>query len=390
MEDSKLDTNDDKKVITVISEQPMPRKHMTEFHWGRRQVHALISKVEDFFEDFYDGTKKKKFVWNAVAERMREEGYNCTGSECDKKWRNLKGTYVKVLQKQIHGDTGYRFEYFDALHHILGKEIDPLGMREQAMNHGATSVPEVRTSLADYQEITIDEGFVWTDLAIRLLLDLILKHRDAFLSPPTSINDIWMEIAEQMVMQGQDVTYEQCQRKWVSLQDGLHLHQNEAEATGCVPLWPLYNKVKDIANAVNVITNIPVDHKPVFGGSRVPIHTRGSRVRGSGVRRAMRGSDQFGGREKDILGRVRQLETTYNISRRLERLESQVETAFIKRDAYKQTNDVLSQILSKLRQINNILEKEQQHFQPDSEAGQCITTHNQQDQASEWGSRSAC
>ena len=51
---------------------------------------ALISSVEEFFEDFYDGTKKKKAIWNAVAEHMREKGHYCSGTDCDKKWRNLK------------------------------------------------------------------------------------------------------------------------------------------------------------------------------------------------------------------------------------------------------------------------------------------------------------
>lgn len=68
----------------------VPSNYTPEFHWGRQEVHALISKVEEFFEDFYDGTKKKKKIWDLVAEKMREDGYNLTGSECDKKWRNLK------------------------------------------------------------------------------------------------------------------------------------------------------------------------------------------------------------------------------------------------------------------------------------------------------------
>lgn len=77
-------------VITVTTSARLSSNTIQEFHWGRRQVHALISKVEDFFEDFYDGTKKKKMIWNAVAEKMREDGFNCTGNDCDKKWRNLK------------------------------------------------------------------------------------------------------------------------------------------------------------------------------------------------------------------------------------------------------------------------------------------------------------
>lgn len=40
-------------------------------------------------------------------------------------------SYITVLQKQVQGDFSSKFTYFDQLHAFLGKEIDPLGMREQ-------------------------------------------------------------------------------------------------------------------------------------------------------------------------------------------------------------------------------------------------------------------
>ena len=45
-----------------------------------------------------------------------------------KDFKFLQASYVRVLQKQMRGETGYRFEYFDLLHPILGKEIDPVEM----------------------------------------------------------------------------------------------------------------------------------------------------------------------------------------------------------------------------------------------------------------------
>ncbi|XP_042230613.1 uncharacterized protein LOC121872034 isoform X2 [Homarus americanus] len=348
----------------------------TEFHWGRRQVHALIGKVEEFFEDFYDGTKKKKFIWNAVAERMQEEGHNCTGSECDKKWRNLKGTYVKVLQKQIHGDSSYRFEYFDALHHILGKEIDPLGMREQAMTRVAPS-PSDKMSSTEYQDLTFDTGgFVWTDIAVHLLLDLILEHRDDFLSSTSLAEDIWREIAQQMAYEGQEVQSEQCQSKWLNLQEGFQHHQAKAEATGSVSLWTFFTRVRDVVNSLNVVTDS--HRKPVLGPGGALGPTKGRHRGITGTRRSTKGGENLGNGDNSILDRVRQLETSLTINRRLQHLESKVESGRWQSDAYKQTNNVLSQILSELRRINNFLEQDQNQ-QPKHEIQQTITQH-QQDQ----------
>ena len=61
-----------------------------EVQWGSEQVLSLISHVGEFFEEFYSGTKRKKVIWQEIAEKMQEEGYNFTGNDCDKKWRNLK------------------------------------------------------------------------------------------------------------------------------------------------------------------------------------------------------------------------------------------------------------------------------------------------------------
>nr|XP_027237434.1 uncharacterized protein LOC113828627 [Penaeus vannamei] len=366
--------------VSLPTVAPLQPEADPEFHWGRRQILSLIAKVEDFFEDFYDGTKKKKMIWKAVAERMRAEGHNCTGAECDKKWRNLKGTYVKVLQKQIHGDTSYRFEYFDALHHILGKEIDPLGMREQAMSRGPE---EELHGAADYHEITVDGNFVWAEAAVHLLLDLVLEHR-ALLGPAADFADEpWEEIAHQMGEECQQVEGSQCQRKWLNLQEGFRFHQAEAELTGLsAPLWPLTFQAQRSATRSmmspqrhsEIIKGAPCDRKPIIGLGGVA-ETPGRKPRGAGLGGGLglrtpsssssAGAGGGGRRSRGLAGRVRQLEGHTSLSRRLDHLEARVETSRLQREAYKQTNSILTKVLAELRRINGILEEQQeQRFQP--------------------------
>lgn len=62
----------------------------SEYQWSRDKVLALISSVEEYFDDFYDKSLKKKYIWSNVANHMSEKGYTCTGLACDKKWRDLK------------------------------------------------------------------------------------------------------------------------------------------------------------------------------------------------------------------------------------------------------------------------------------------------------------
>lgn len=63
-------------------------------------------------------------------------------------------------------------------------------------------------------------------------------------------------------------------------------------------------------------------------------------------------------REKNIVDRVRDLESTTNIRRRMETLERRVEAGLQQRDSYKQTNTLLAQVLLELRKINDQLEQE--------------------------------
>ncbi|CAL4121785.1 unnamed protein product [Meganyctiphanes norvegica] len=122
--------------VVPITQTSIAVPQEQNFKWGSKQVNALINKVSEHFEEFYDHSVKKKEIWQIIAASMSQDGYKCTSSDCDKKWRNLKATYLKVLRKQIIGGTDYRFEHFSRLHNILGKEIDPLGMREQALSDG--------------------------------------------------------------------------------------------------------------------------------------------------------------------------------------------------------------------------------------------------------------
>lgn len=269
-----------------------------------------------------------------------------------------KATYMRVLQKQIHGDSSYRFEYFDALHHILGKEIDPLGMREQAISQSSQALPSPEKSARnfEYQDVSVDEGFVWVHSAVNLLLDHV-RHALSNISSPATIQERWEEISEQMASEGYEVSSTQCQRKWENMQCGYHYYQTKSQATGLAPRWPYFTRVKDIMIVLNIPVTVQVDLK-----------TDLSSVSEKGVKRQDPGQIQFrkrflSGESKNassfsMLGRVRQLESNYSVNRRLDRLERRVEEARLQRESYNQTNSILTQIVSELRKINQMVESE--------------------------------
>ncbi|XP_068235212.1 uncharacterized protein [Palaemon carinicauda] len=336
-----------------------------EIHWGRQQVLCLISNVADFFEEFYDGTKKKKLIWEAISQKMFKEGHTFTGVECDKKWRNLKATYVKVLQKQIQGRPGYRFEYFDVLHPILGKEINPLGMgmKTSVRTKGQMQQPNSLSlnlhgkygGNSEYEEINVDEGFVWVHSSVNLLLDNV-KDTFSIVSPAT-IQERWEEVSLELNNGGFNVSCLQCQRKWENLQDGYYYYQTKSQATGTSSHWPYFTKVKEVMIALHIPVTVQVD---VETNERC---TGRKELKSQGLKRIVSRKKPVDRKyhdmpAKSILSRINQLESYANISHRLEYVEGKVEEMQYNLEAFRQTNIILSQIVSELRRTNQMIEIE--------------------------------
>lgn len=47
-------------------------------------------------EKFNRGKQPQKKIWEAIAEKLKEEGYNVTGPQCASKMRSLKKTYKSI------------------------------------------------------------------------------------------------------------------------------------------------------------------------------------------------------------------------------------------------------------------------------------------------------
>ncbi|XP_050717970.1 uncharacterized protein LOC126999428 [Eriocheir sinensis] len=349
-----------------------------EMRWSHAKVLALISSVEELFEDFYDTSVKKKHIWSRVAKQMLEKGYTCNGLACDKKWRNLKGTYINVLQKQLQGDTNSRFEYFDAMHHILGQEIGSDDLNEQSTNQ--EKEPDA-TDAAEFKDLTDDDGFHWDDQEVNLLLDCITECKKAFAVPNADLDNVWEDIAGQMSHVGEEVTSEQCQRKWLSLEEGFRVHQAQAEATGVVPLWAHYTRTGEVAEAVSVRTTFQIQKK-IRVKSQQELRSKSSprnvspaktvhksSLKDASSAKTLHKSSQRNsspskaarprvGREQGVLARVKHIESSLSVRQRLERLEARVEASRQQRETTRRTNALLAQVLAELRRINGALKQD--------------------------------
>ncbi|KAB7499240.1 hypothetical protein Anas_03875 [Armadillidium nasatum] len=366
-----------------------------DFKWMRDSVNYLIHLVSIHFDEFYDKTLKKKVLWKKIAEEMKLAGYaKCTADDCDKKWRNIKKSYVSVLQKQVQGDFSSKFPYFDQMHAFLGREIDPLGMRDsrlkEAINKNKVTDQDEFPRIPFY-EVIEDDNFMWSESAVHRLLDLVLEHREIF-RINKDVDIVWESIASKMSDEGYNVHGEQCQRKWLNLSEGFRHHQAEAEATGIPPKWSFFPRVRTVINTFNV----PVT---VLQGQRSAPNIKGSltssflskeqqfsafnrsrkRKRSETIVRSRETDDEeeeeeeeeedkrFDDLPRNFFGALRRLHKKLRAEERLSHLETRIEAAHKMKAAAKHSNNMLSLILGELKRINKSFEHRKEQFLKEQE-----------------------
>lgn len=59
-------------------------------------------------------------------------------------------------------------------------------------------------------------------------------------------------VSEQMKLEGHQAGALQCKRKWANLAQGFQHHKAAVEATGTLPLWPFYTRVRHVMKVVGM------------------------------------------------------------------------------------------------------------------------------------------
>ena len=90
--------------------------------WSEREVRALIQIWGDGkIQEELDGAKRNKQIFQTIAKKMQEQGYNSDWQQCRAKIKSLKGDYRAV--KDHNGGTGRGRKtctFFKELNEILG------------------------------------------------------------------------------------------------------------------------------------------------------------------------------------------------------------------------------------------------------------------------------
>lgn len=90
--------------------------------WAYAETLALIVAVESHYDEMFHA-KKRRYVWQNIANDLLSQNISFSTTECSKKWQNLMRTYKvskDVKTKSGRGPT--RFLFFDRMDEFLGDQ----------------------------------------------------------------------------------------------------------------------------------------------------------------------------------------------------------------------------------------------------------------------------
>lgn len=115
-------------------------KVKAEFIWTLQATWHLVNSRLEMDQAFEQPVCKKKKLWEVVAEKvnakLRESGVTeitVKAYECDLKWRNMLATYRKNTDRARRlGVASVHWEFFKAMHEVLGKSREEIEAQRQA------------------------------------------------------------------------------------------------------------------------------------------------------------------------------------------------------------------------------------------------------------------
>lgn len=93
--------------------------------WTQSTIQLLLDEYDKRKDKFRSPTFKKKLLWTEIKTEFMKYGYSITTEALDKKFRNLKKTYLKIHDNNKKTSTGrgtVTWEYYDTFCKIFNSD----------------------------------------------------------------------------------------------------------------------------------------------------------------------------------------------------------------------------------------------------------------------------
>lgn len=192
--------------------------------WDKNKTRLLIDVYMQKADKFKDPRYRKKALWKEISASVGEKP-----ASCDKKFRNLKQTYIRLKMREDSGRLSTKWRYykdFEAIYGITNK-YDLSG--EETLN-------------MPYK--VHEENYV------KQLLKFYIENKERFQDPRLKKKNLWKQLAPLI-----GLSTEECDRKFRNLkQTYLRLAEKKKESGKSIS-WPYYSYFEKIYGDLLILRN---------------------------------------------------------------------------------------------------------------------------------------
>ncbi|XP_049880681.1 uncharacterized protein LOC126377077 [Pectinophora gossypiella] len=178
--------------------------------WDRVKIKLLLESYAQIAHKFRNPKLQKKELWKDISRKVGE-----SPSACDKKFRNLKQTYVRLKMKSSSGRPTTKWRFFRDFETIYSNSTRYINI------DGTQKIIYKATHEEDY---------------IQHLLEFYLAHKDRFKDPLTKNRSLWKMIAPKL-----GLTPEACDKKFRNLKQTYIRLAWKKKQTGKCSKWPYFS-----------------------------------------------------------------------------------------------------------------------------------------------------
>lgn len=219
-----------------------------EDHWEHNSIKTMLNLYLLNIDKFRNPKVKKKNVWVDISNAVGKGP-----DSCDKKFRNLKQTYVRLLKKRNSNELfAIKWPYFKIFDQIYNEnaQVEYLETEEAFMNLNQNE------SIETDQDQEDDSEDHWEHNSIKQMLNLYLQNVEKFRSPKVRKRNLWIDIAN-AVSKGPDC----CDKKFRNLKQTYLRLLKKRNRNELVDIkWPYFKTFEQIYNE-NGDYNPDIQHK---------------------------------------------------------------------------------------------------------------------------------
>ncbi|PZC73223.1 hypothetical protein B5X24_HaOG209903 [Helicoverpa armigera] len=176
--------------------------------WDKNKTRLLIEEYKQIADKFKNPRYQKKELWKEIAASVGERPM-----DCDKKFRNLKQTYIRLKMRADTGRCITKWRYY--------KDFETIYSGPTCFMSSQGPIKANKSPEDDY---------------VKQLLTFYVDNKDRFRDPLVKKKSVWRMLAPRIGM-----TSEECDRKFRNLkQTYIRLAERKKE-TGKINSWPYYS-----------------------------------------------------------------------------------------------------------------------------------------------------